>query len=97
MKAALASFGSLLVLGGVVCGCATTAASDIEDEDVGEASSAICEGWDRGGRTCSAKCSDGGWYEAGHAPSVAYGQCQEAAVGKCTSMGLGYDGACWSF
>ncbi len=97
MKAILAGLGSLLVLGGVVCGCTTTGSTGLDDEDVGEISSALCEGWDRGGRTCSAKCSDGGWYDAGHAPSVPYGRCQEAAVDKCSRMGLGYEGSCWSF
>lgn len=102
MKSMLAKMGLMFVLLGASggWGCATidgADGTDVGDEDVREAASALCEGWEAGARNCSAKCSDDGWYHVGQSPSVPYGGCQEAAMAKCSSMGRGYRGSCWSF
>ncbi|SEU19200.1 hypothetical protein [Stigmatella erecta] len=58
-----------------------------------ETEQGICEGWDKGARNCTFKCTADDyrhWYGYGDVP---YGQCHDRAVAYC---GREPYSACWS-
>jgi hypothetical protein len=85
----------------VGCGGPEADGNETSTEPVlSEAQQGICEGFNNGAYWCTAECNDGEnrWYYVGTYPGIPNGGCASAAEAFCrNNLGVGHNGACWSF
>jgi hypothetical protein len=83
---------ALVALSGLMAACYAGGEAPTAEEQVGEVSEALCEGY-YPGADCWAQCGNA-WYDVSYWTHVSYqqAQCESAAKSFC---GSSYAGSCW--
>ncbi|GEN05655.1 hypothetical protein MFU01_06920 [Myxococcus fulvus] len=84
--------GFLAACGGMENDPAATPAP--EEMELSTVENALCEGWDRGARSCCFKCTSSSEWTCYAPGAIGWGQCTDQANAVCGRTAYG---VCWSF